>query len=100
MSSRALRGRSNSQKRRASTHDERAAEDARPAAPAGLAKFVEEKKTPENAEEAVGIPEREGDAEADVANRKNRERIGHSPKAASKNGPDDEVRRAADVRAN
>src|SRR5439155_4081910 len=70
MSCRALCGRSDGEKRGARAHHERAAEHAGPAAPAGLAKFVEEKKTPENAKQAVGIPEREGDAKADIANGK------------------------------
>src|SRR5262249_3155022 len=77
----ALRGRSDGEKRCPSAHDKRAAKYAGPAAPASLAKFVEEKKAPENAEHAVGIPEREGNAEADIANRENRERVGDGPEA-------------------
>src|SRR5215472_6807567 len=96
----ALRGRSDGEQRCANAHDERAAKDASPAAPARLTKFVEEKKAPEDAEEAVGVPEREGDAEADVANRENGERVGDGPEAARENGPDDEVRRATNVGAN
>ena len=46
-------GRSDGENCRAETHDERAAENAEPAACACAAKLVEEKKSPENAEEAV-----------------------------------------------
>src|SRR5579859_5556583 len=99
MSGRALRGRSDGQQRGASAHDERAAEHAGPAAPAGLAKFVEEKKAPKNAEQAVGIPKRKGDAEANVANGKDRERVGDRPEAAGKNSPNDEVRCATNIGA-
>src|SRR5215472_536704 len=100
MSSRALRGRSDGEKRGARAHHERAAKHADPAAPARLAKFVEEKKTPENAKQAVGIPEREGDAKPDIANGKDGQGVGNCPEAARENGPDHQMRRAADIRAN
>src|SRR5439155_22458290 len=68
--------------------------------PAGLAKFVEEKKAPENAKQTVGIPERESDAKSDIANGKDGQRVGNCPEAARENGPDHQMRRTADVRAN
>jgi hypothetical protein len=59
--------------------------------------FVEEEKSPEDAEEAIRVPEGKGDAEADVADGVNRERVGDGPHASGENGPDDEVRSLADV---
>src|SRR6184192_913662 len=48
MTGRTLRGRGDGEQRGANAHDERAAEHSSPAAPAGLAQFVEEKESPEN----------------------------------------------------
>ena len=66
----------------------------------GAAQLAEEERAPEDAEEAVRVPEREGDAQADVADGVDGERVGDGPEAAGENGPDDEVRRLADVGAN
>ena len=54
---------------------------------------------PEDAEETVDVPEREGDAEADVANGEDGERVGDGPEAACEDAPDDEVRCLANVDA-
>jgi hypothetical protein len=47
-----------------------------------LTKFVEEKKSPENSQQAIGIPERKGDAESDFANGENGEGVGGGPHAS------------------
>src|SRR5262249_50241211 len=95
----ALRGRSDGEERSANTHDKRAAENTRPAAPADLAEFVEEKKAPEDTKKAVGIPKQEGNAKTDVTNDDNHKHVNNSPEAAGKNSPDDQMLRAADVGA-
>jgi hypothetical protein len=46
------------------------------------AQLVEEKKSPKDAEEAVGIPKRKRDAQADVANGINGESVGDGPQAS------------------
>jgi len=89
MSSGSLRGRGDGEQSGAGAHDERAADHAGPATPTGLAEFIEEEKAPEDAEQAVGVPEREGDAQADVANRKNGERVGNGLETAGEDGPND-----------
>ena len=99
MFGRALRGGGDGEESRAGEHEERAAEDGEPAKFAGIAEFVEEKPAPEDAEEAVDVPEREGDAEADVADGEDGERVGDGPEAACEDAPDDEVRSLADVDA-
>jgi hypothetical protein len=64
-----------------------------------LTQLIEEKKTPENAEKAVGIPQRKGDAQADIADGVNRERVGDGPEASGEKRPNDEVRGAANIGA-
>src|SRR5271169_2015526 len=66
----------------ASKHEESAAKDGEPAEFAGVAQFVEEQIAPEDAEQAVDVPEREGNAESDIANRENGQRVGDGPEAA------------------
>src|SRR5580658_10087481 len=94
-----LRGGGDGEERCAGEHEERAAKYGEPAKFAGVAQFVEEEIAPEDAEEAVDVPKREGDAEADIANRENSERVGDGPEAAREHAPDDQVRRLADVGA-
>ena len=95
----ALRGGGDGEERRAGEHEECAAEDGEPADFAGVAQFVEEKIAPEDAEQTVDVPEREGDAEADVADGENGERVGDGPEAAGEDAPDDQVRSLADIDA-
>src|SRR5690348_10945444 len=99
MRGRALRGGGKREERRASEHEHGAAEDSQPADAACVAKFVEEKIAPEDAEEAVDIPEREGNAKADVADGENRKSVGDGPETACKDSPYDQVRGASNVRA-
>src|SRR5216683_2385231 len=43
---------------------------------------------------------KKSDPQADIANRKNGQRVRHGPETSRENGPDQKMRRAADVRAN
>jgi len=99
LSGRVRAGRSDGENGGADAHDERAAEDAEPTGEAGAAKLIEKKKTPKDAEERIGIPERKRDAEADIANGVHGERVGDGPKATGENGPNYEMRSAASVGA-
>ncbi len=96
---RGLVGGGECQERGADTHGHGAAEHAGPLAAGGAAQLAEEEGAPEDAEEAVRIPEREGDAQADIADGVDGERIGDGPEAAGEDGPDDEVRGLAYVGA-
>src|SRR4029077_3610797 len=66
---------------------------------AGLAQFVEEKKTPKNAKKAVRVPQGKSNAQADVADGENRKCVGDRPKTSGKKRPNDQVWRAANVGA-
>src|SRR6266851_1529434 len=70
-----------------------------PTPPARLAQFIEEKKSPEDAEKTVRIPERKRDAQTNVANGEDGQRVGHRPKTTGEKRPNNKVRRAADVGA-
>jgi septal ring factor EnvC (AmiA/AmiB activator) len=61
--------------------------------------FLEKQKSPEDAEQAVGVPKRKGDAEADIANGINRQRVGNRPHASSEYRPHNQVRSLANVMA-
>jgi len=75
-------------------------EHARPdGAPASLAEFVEEKKSPDNSEQAVRIPEREAKLKPNIANGKDGQSVGYGPQAAGRTA-NDQMRRAADVCTN
>ena len=89
--------RRNGEQRGAAEHTDCSAENAEPAFPSCVVQLVEEQESPEDAEEAIRVPKRKGDAEADVADGVNGERVGDSPHASGEDGPDDEVRRLADV---
>src|SRR5580700_3073611 len=95
----ALCGGGNGQECCAQEHEQRATKDGEPAEFAGVAQFVEEKIAPEDTEEAVDVPEREGDAEADVANGENGQCIGDGPQATGEDAPDDQMRGLPDVGA-
>src|SRR5271157_2560824 len=97
MRRRPLRGRSDGENCGAHAHDHCSAKHAGPAAPTGLPQLIEKEETPENAEEAVGIPQGESNAETDVADGKNGERVGHGPQATRQQRPKDEMRRSAHV---
>jgi len=92
-------GRSDGENRCPDTHDESATENAKPAAEARSAEFVEKKKAPENAKKRIRIPKGKRDAEADVANGVDGERVGDGPKAACENRPKDKMGRATGVGA-
>src|SRR5271157_319010 len=94
-----LRSRSDGEHRGAHAHDQRSAKNAGPAAPAGLPQLIEKEEAPENTEEAVGVPQGESDAEADVADGENGERVGHRPQATRQQRPNYEMRRATHVGA-
>jgi hypothetical protein len=88
------------QQRGADEHGRRAAEHAQPALPSRVVQFFEEQASPKNAEQTVGIPQREGNAEADVADGVNGKRVGDRPHASGEDGPYDQMRCLADVGAN
>ncbi len=54
--------------------------------------FAEEQPAPEDADEGVGVPEREGDGEANVANGEDGERVGDGPEHPREHGDGDEMR--------
>src|SRR4029077_5969063 len=80
--------------------DQRSAKNASPAAPSGLTQLIEKEEAPEDAKKAVGIPERESDAESDVADREDSEGVGYGPEASGQQRPNNQMRRAAYVGAN
>ena len=53
--------------------------------------FAEQQAAPEDADERVGVPQGEGDGQADVANGEDRKRIGDGPQHAGEDGDGDEV---------
>src|SRR6266568_5091857 len=85
------------QQGRAHAHNQSPAQDTGETAPAGLAQLIEKKKSPKNAEKAIGIPQRKGDAQANVTNGENSQRVGHGPEASGKKRPYDQVRRPATI---
>src|SRR5467141_3112100 len=89
-----FRGRGDREQGRANAHNQRSAQYAGPAAPARLVQFIEKKKSPKDAEKAVRIPERKSDAQTNVANGENGQRVRHRPKASGEERPDNEMRRA------
>ena len=84
----------------ADAHDESATQNAEPATEASAAEFVEKKKSPEDAKERIRIPEREGDAEANIANGINGEGVGNGPETACQDCPNDEMGTAARICSN
>src|SRR5207302_7921565 len=58
---------------------------------------VEEEKTPQDAQQAVGIPKLKGDAQTDIADGIDSKSIGHGPQASGKNGPKNKMRGLAGV---
>src|SRR5208282_6087160 len=99
MRRRPLRSRSDGEDRSAHAHDQCTAKNARPAAPARLPQLIEKEEAPKNAEKAVGIPQWESDAETDVTDGENGERVGHRPQATRQQRPNYEMRRATHVGA-
>jgi hypothetical protein len=64
-----------------------------------MMQFLKQQDSPKNTEQAVGIPQRKGDAEADIADGVDRERVGDSPHASGEHGPDDEMRSLPEIGA-
>ena len=96
---RSLMRRGEGKQGRSGKHAERSGEHAEPAFPSGVMQFFKEQDSPKNAKQAVGVPQRKGDAEANVADGVDGECVGDGPHASGENGPDDEVRSLADVGA-
>src|SRR6266436_7864489 len=94
-----FRGRGDREQGRANAHNQRSAQYAGPAPPARLTQFIEEKKSPEDAEKAVRIPEWKRNAQTDVANGEDGQRVRHRPKTTGEERPDNQMRRAADIGA-
>ena len=65
--------------------------------PAGSAQLVEQQPAPEQAHQAVDVPQREGDREPHIADGEDRQGIGHRPQHSREHRPDDEVRLLAQV---
>ncbi len=76
---------------------ERAEDDFGDVFGAGAFEFAEEHAAPEDADEGVGVPQGEGDGEADVANGEDGEGVGDGPQHAGENGDGDEVLVAGEV---
>ena len=53
--------------------------------------FAEEHAAPENADQRVGVPERKGDRQADVADGEDGEGVGDSPEHSGKDGDGNQV---------
>ena len=64
---------------------------------AGAFELAEEQAAPENADEGVGVPDGEGDGEADVADGEDGEGVGDGPQHAGEDGDGDEVAVAGEV---
>src|SRR5882762_4516214 len=94
-----FRGRGDREQGRANAHDQRSAQYAGPTPPACLAQLIEKKKSPEDAEKTVRIPERKRNAQTNVANGEDGQRVRHRPKRTGEERPNDKMRRAADVGA-
>jgi hypothetical protein len=94
-----LRGRDDGQQSGADAHQQGAAQNAQPSPPACLSKLIEKEKAPQDAEQAVRIPQRKRDAESNIADRENGHRVGHGPEAAGEDGPENQMWRAANVHA-
>src|SRR5262249_32135913 len=88
-----LRGGSKRQHGGAKKHHESPGYD-RPQAPRfGATKFAKEQPAPENSKQTIQVPQRKCDAEADVADCVNGQRIGHRPEATCQNTPKYQMRR-------
>ncbi len=80
-------------------HDGRgASQNLHPLLRAGAPQFVEQQPAPKQSHQAVGVPQRKGDGEADVPDRKDGERVGDGPQHSGQDGPDDQVRLFLQVR--
>src|SRR5215469_13701959 len=72
-------------------HAEGTAQDAKPAPPPREVQFLEKDDAPENAQQAVRIPQGKCDAESDVANGRDGQGVGDRPHASRKDGPHHQV---------
>ena len=100
LSRRGLMRRGDGQQRGSSEHADGAAQNAEPALPSRIVQFVEEQESPEDAEQAVGIPQGKRDAQADIANGVNGQCIGDRPHASGEHSPHNQMRSLAHVVAN
>jgi hypothetical protein len=62
-----------------------------------MAKFVEEHEAPEDAEQAIRVPEWKRNAQPYIADRINSERVGDGPHASGKHSPNNQVRSLANI---
>ncbi len=65
----------------------------------GRTQFVEEHDSPEDPEQAVRIPQRKSDAEADVSDGVNGQRVGDCPHASGEYRPNDQMRGLTNIGA-
>ena len=82
MSRRCPGRRRDGEQRRAREHEGGATEDAEAAPPPGPVELVEEHGPPHDAQQAVRVPQGKRDAEADVADSEDGERVGDGPETA------------------
>ena len=87
----------NGKNRRAANNRESAAQHLRPFLETRAAQFLEQQPTPEEAHQAVGIPERKGNRETYVTNRKDGQRVANCPQHSGKHRPHNQVRLVAQV---
>src|SRR5690349_9313306 len=88
------------QQHAAQKHDQGATANGAPAPPAGVVQLTEEEDAPYYSDEGVSVPQRKRNAQAQVADSEDGERVGHRPKAAGDDGPDDQVGGFRDIGAN
>ena len=60
-------------------------------AAAGAFKLAEKNAAPQQADQRVGVPEREGDGQADVANGEDSERVGDGPQHSGEDGVENQM---------
>jgi hypothetical protein len=74
------------------------AADAKPAHPAGATQLSEQQGAPQDSQQPVRVPEWERDGEPHVVDGVNGQGVRHRPETTCEQRPDDEVRRAREIR--
>ena len=94
-----LSGRCVSQKTGAKKHQHGSAEYAEPTTHACVPQFVEQSDSPQDADQAIHVPQGKRNAQADIADGKDSQRIGDRPEATGEHSPNHQVRRLPQVPA-
>src|SRR5580704_448643 len=102
MRSRTRRSRRRSHRQHPSpkTHHQNSTQHASPSPPARPSQLIEKNKSPQNAQQAIRIPQRKRNTQPHIPNRKNRQSVRHRPNAPRQNCPDNQMRRPPNIRAN